>query len=213
MKKKILSFLYVNKSVVKLFFKQFVKPKESFDEIIIEKIDYERLVKALYLYYSFFFPLLFILFSTDFTQNGNAIFVNIILAFFIAALLIPLLSLLTSINALLFSFIFYFLGKIFQSKGSIENILSIMILFIAGFTLVVVVDTFMMFGILKYFSTNDILLYSIFAIPLLIYYVYYLPIALSKSLKISLLKSSIIAFIPLILSSLRLAINYLRQTF
>jgi len=209
MKKKILRILNDNKSVIKLFYKQFVKPKESFSEVI-EKLNYEELLKALFLYYAFFFPLLFIVLSINFIQTGDGFFVNIILAFFIAILSIVLFGLLTTINAFFFSLLFYFLGKIFHSKGSIEDIVSVMNFYIAGFFLVAVADILLMFGVLKYFTSNDILLYSISAVPLLIYYVFYLPIALSKALRTNLLKSLIIAFIPLLFSSLRLVINYLR---
>lgn len=191
-----------SQEILNLVPKMYIKPGEAFSKII-EIAKFQKLCNFLVIYYTCFSPFLF-LFGTFliFEQVELTLLESI---FFIPGLFIAavvscgLIGGYALIIAYIFSGIYYLFGKLFKAEGKYNDVLSAMVLFVAAGGLITIPEGFILWGYKEIYvkgSTEVLAMTIIYILTIIFLSIIYLPMAFSKSLKISLPRAFVLTILP-----------------
>jgi len=189
-----------SQEILNLVPKMYIKPGEAFSKIL-EIAKFKKLYNFLIIYYTCFSPFFVLLMgSLIFSQvEASLLTVMFSMPFLLIAAVVSCMAI--ALYALLVSFVFsgiyYFLGKLFKAEGEFNDILSVMILYVASTSLIVlpiVSCEELPESVIENLNLSGLNMAS-FIIVILVSLIY-LPAALSKSLKINLPRAFGLTLLP-----------------
>jgi len=192
-----------NKEVIKLISKMFVHPGFSFQEFI-NQTNMEIIVKNLIAFYSLFIPLGVVWGVSivhSYTYERSFYFFELIVPYLLTILMgifaVPGFMTLTFIFAGVIGGLYFIFGRVLKSKASFYDIFSSMILYASGAS-VFMLPLIILIYIFKNFNIDFPTLIQILSFTGLFFHIFYLPMALSKGLKISIYKAIFLMLLPLV---------------
>jgi len=200
-KKGIKKAIKESREILNLVPKMYIKPGEAFSKII-EIAKLQRLINFLIIYYICFTPFVFLfVVSIFFKQFGASLLTVIFIPFLLIAMVVfcAQIGIYALIASYIFSVIYYFLGKLFKAEGEFNHVLSTMVLFIAAGGLITIPEGFILWGykqICGKGSPEVLAVTIIYILTIMSLSIIYLPMAFSKSLKITLFRAFILTILP-----------------
>jgi len=201
-----------NKGIIFLIPKMLFKPKESFSRVL-EIATIQKIAESLMVYYSFFAPLVVAYGITIiFVKGISSLSLSQLIFNILASLLMGAITGLSFTTTSIFfvymiSGFYYFFGKFFGSKESFDKVFSVISLYIAG-TSILIVPELIVIWIFGNLNIDSTLLSTIFFFSGLFFHIFYLPTALSKGLKLNIYRSIVLMLLPLVFLVGLLLITY-----
>jgi len=198
---KIATLLKDNKDMILLIPKTLFSPGDNFSKVI-RKATYHKILETLVGFFSFYSPLMVVfgisyMFKLGLEFSLFGWIFTIIYSLLMGACTGISFGISVLILGRLGSGVFYFLGKFFGGRGSFHEVFSAIGIYISAASIFALPE-FLLIVIFKNFGYDYTLLMVILLITMIFFHILYLPIALSKSLKINRFKSFIIALFVLI---------------